>query len=85
MSCSDPSCPLICDDGCRCHSCLAEEAKMEACTHYKVTPKFDEEKAQGLDSHEVKSRWPRFSGMCPDCGWHGIMYASYSHYIHGDW
>jgi len=35
---------------------------------------------------EVRRRWPRHSGNCPKgCGFHGIAYASYDHYIMGDW
>lgn len=35
---------------------------------------------------EVRRRWPRHSGNCPKgCGYHGIAYASYDHYIMGDW
>ncbi len=36
--------------------------------------------------HEVRKRWPRLHGVCPlGCGFDGIAYASYSHYIYGDW
>ncbi len=35
---------------------------------------------------EVRKRWPRLMGNCPKgCGYHGIYYASYEHYIAGDW
>lgn len=37
-------------------------------------------------SAEIKKRWPRLSGLCPlGCGYSGIYYASYEHYIMGDW
>jgi len=37
-------------------------------------------------SDEIKRRWPRLSGTCPKgCGYVGIAYASYEHYISGDW
>lgn len=37
-------------------------------------------------SSEIKKRWPRLSGLCPKgCGFNGIAYASYAHYIYGDW
>lgn len=64
---------------------LEREARQEACTHYKIMPKFDEEAAKGLTAHEVRAKWPRFYGECPDCGQRGIYYASYVHYIAGDW
>lgn len=55
----------------------------EACDH-GVT--FDEEAAKGLDAYEVRKRWPRHYGVCPrGCGFTGIAYASYMHYISGDW
>lgn len=55
----------------------------ERCDH-GVT--FDEEAAKGLDANEVRRRWPRLYGDCPkSCGFHGIAYASYLHYLAGDW
>jgi hypothetical protein len=48
--------------------------------------KFDELAARGLDENEVRKRWPRLSGVCPKgCGFNGIGYASYMHYLSGDW
>ncbi len=46
---------------------------------------FDEAAAKGLDVYEVRKRWPRFSGTCEKCGYNGICYASYLHYLSGDW
>lgn len=59
----------------------------ETCDH-GVT--FDWEAARGLRSAEVRKRWPRgwfdSEHPCPlGCGYIGIAYASYTHYIHGDW
>lgn len=35
---------------------------------------------------EVRKRWPRLFGVCPrGCGYNGIAYASYEHYLSGDW
>jgi hypothetical protein len=35
---------------------------------------------------KIKKLWPRLSGKCPKgCGYNGIAYASYEHYIYGDW
>jgi hypothetical protein len=37
-------------------------------------------------SSVIKKRWPRLCGVCPKgCGYNGIAYASYAHYIYGDW
>jgi DNA adenine methylase len=58
------------------------------CSHSKCMPKFsadDERAATGMDAAEVRRRWPRFEGCCPDCGEQLVMYASASHYIAGDW
>ena len=56
------------------------------CKHEKLpTPEFDEEKSKGLSSFEVKQRWPRFCGECPDCKSTVIKYASMMHYIAGDY
>lgn len=55
------------------------------CQHEKTIPDFDEEAAKGLDATEVRKRWPRFFGECPDCGVQIISYASNMHYHSGDW
>lgn len=55
----------------------------ESCDH-GVT--FDESEAKGLDAREVREKWPRLFGKCPKgCGYVGIAYASYAHYLYGDW
>lgn len=37
-------------------------------------------------SGEIRKRWPRLSGPCPKgCSFNGIAYASYEHYMSGDW
>ena len=63
------------------------EGEGGACGHKSVmaTIVFDEEAAKGLSAPEVKKRWPRFWGNCPDCGCSLIAYASDMHYILGDW
>jgi hypothetical protein len=48
-------------------------------------PPFDAEAARNLSSSEVRKRWPRSSGTCPTCGFYGAVYASFEHYIAGDW
>lgn len=55
------------------------------CQHPKVIPTFDEDAAKDLGTEEIRKHWPRFFGKCPDCDFNGIMYASYAHYIFGDW
>lgn len=57
-----------------------------ACKHPRVGhPTFDEAAARGLSDAEIRRRWPRFEGPCPDCQAHMICYASIEHYILGDW
>lgn len=55
------------------------------CEHPKTIPAFDAAAALGLSSREVKRKWPRFFGNCPDCGEQVIGYASFEHYLSGDW
>ena len=57
----------------------------EGCQHDKIMPEFDQKAAAGLSSDEVRKRWPRFGGLCPDCGTWTVAYASYEHYLAGDW
>lgn len=34
----------------------------------------------------VRALWPRLHGKCPKgCGFEGIAYASFTHYLAGDW
>lgn len=59
----------------------------EACTHGVDFPPDDEyaEATKGLSVAEIRKRWPRHSGVCSLCGYNGIYYASYLHYLAGDW
>jgi len=62
------------------------DALQKVCTHPQTTPPFDAEDARKLnDAGEVRKKYPRFFGQCPDCGAQVIGYASYEHYIMGDW
>lgn len=34
----------------------------------------------------IRRKWPRLMGPCPKgCGFNGIAYASFAHYVAGDW
>jgi hypothetical protein len=55
------------------------------CEHKGVAVSFDEQASRGLSSATVRRLWPRFFGTCPDCGRSLILYASFAHYIAGDW
>lgn len=55
---------------------------VEGCNHGTL---FDEAAAVNLSASEVRKRWPRFSGTCLECGYSGIYYASFMHYVSGDW
>jgi len=46
---------------------------------------FDESAAKGMSSYEVRKRWPRKRVTCTRCGFDGIAYASFMHYLMGDW
>jgi len=55
----------------------------DACGH-GVT--FDEVASRGMHWDEVRRRWPRLDGVCPlGCGFRGVAYASFIHYLCGDW
>lgn len=62
-----------------------EGRKKNDCSHPKCLPAFDKELAKNMSSGMVKRLWPRFEGNCPDCGSQLIAYASFEHYISGDW
>jgi len=55
------------------------------CQHKKVAPKYLDKDFKGLSAEEIHKRFPRFEGICPDCGEHWILYSSFAHYIAGDW
>lgn len=55
------------------------------CKHSKVMPQYDSVAAKLMTSNQIRTTFPRFSGICPDCGYQGILYASMEHYIAGDW
>jgi len=59
--------------------------KQKNCDHVSCRVEFDQEAAKGLDEHEIKERWPRFDGVCPDCGASLILYASPEHQTMGGW
>lgn len=56
-----------------------------ACEHKNLPVKFDSDAAKNMSDAEVRKHFPRFYGACPDCGQVMIGYASFEHYIAGDW
>jgi len=57
--------------------------KDDICTH---GIEFNWGLAQHMSSWQVRQKYPRLSGPCPKgCGFSGVSYASYLHYIAGDW
>lgn len=55
------------------------------CTH-GVT--FDAQAAEdrNIRPSAVRTLWPRLDGACPmGCGYEGIAYASFAHYLWGNW
>lgn len=61
------------------------EPEGEPCLHLSVTPTCTEDDLRGLSATEVRKRFPRFQGACPNCGKNVIAYASMYHYMAGDW
>lgn len=60
-----------------------ENNNVKKCNHGII---FDEEKAKDLSASEIRKQFPRLFGKCPlDCGFEGIGYASFKHYVMGDW
>ncbi len=57
------------------------------CDHVRCVPPngFDEESAKPMTVAEVRRRFPRFFGRCPDCGDEVPAYVSYEHYAAGEW
>lgn len=55
------------------------------CEHPQCWPKYDSEDAKNMTPDQVRAKYPRFDGYCPDCNAHLILYASFEHYIAGDW
>jgi len=55
----------------------------EPCTHGVV---YDPTDIAALEEGRVRQKYPRLSGLCPlGCGYTGIYYVSFEHYIAGDW
>lgn len=55
------------------------------CDHSKAIPDVKDSDLDGLSAEQVRKRFPRYSGPCPECGKSVIAYASSKHYIAGDW
>jgi predicted RNA-binding Zn-ribbon protein involved in translation (DUF1610 family) len=64
---------------------VTDASQINRCEHKSCAPAFDSAAAEGLDAYEVRKRWPRFNGRCPECGEQMIYYASMEHYVAGDW
>lgn len=60
-----------------------KDERISKCNH---GIKFDSNIAAKMNVYEVRKIFPRLCGICPKgCGYNGIYYASYEHYISGDW
>lgn len=61
--------------------------RQKDCKHERLPlPAFDYQAAIGLSSDEVRKRWPRTTEKCPDCELEFMaVYASFAHYVAGDW
>jgi hypothetical protein len=72
--CGRPACrsenQLMPIDDCKCH----------------ILP-FDGQRVmeENMTSAQVRQLYPRFCGACSSCGYTGIAYASFEHYVYGDW
>ena len=62
---------------------IVAASKRPLCDHGVA---FDEDAAKNLGANVVRRRWPRLDGSCPKaCGYIGVAYASFAHYVMGDW
>lgn len=61
------------------------EIPANTCTHPQVMPQYRDADFENLSASEIKQKFPRFFGQCPDCGEQVILYSSTLHYIAGDW
>jgi len=60
-----------------------QKERQRECTH-GIT--FDEVQGLRMSPINVRRLWPRLFGPCPlGCGYSGIYYASWAHFIAGDW
>lgn len=79
-------------DGQREQSCVLNGPGHHACDH---GISFDEAKYKSFCVQHnrgdeqvafIRKNWPRLDGQCPKgCGYVGIYYASFLHYVAGDW
>lgn len=61
---------------------IAKERQAE-CDH---GIEFDADAAKDMTVAEIRKRYPRLFGPCPKgCGFDGIGYKSWEHYVMGDW
>lgn len=59
---------------------------MTACSHPNLElPPFDPVRAATMTSTQVRDAFPRGHSLCGQCGATVISYASFEHYIAGDW
>ena len=63
-----------------------EHPEQVKCDHGVIFDEDEYKKNPNMPAHEVRKRWPRGWGPCPKgCGFEGIAYGSWLHYIAGDW
>ena len=48
-------------------------------------PRFNYDEVKGMTADEVRRRFPRHMSHCVKCGSDTIRYASFIHYMCGDW
>jgi hypothetical protein len=65
---------------------LDETVFTGSCTHPGMKlPLFDSKAAKNMTASEVRKFFPRGNYNCPVCKQSVINYASFQHYIAGDW
>jgi Domain of unknown function (DUF4326) len=62
---------------------IEDGAAVEDCDH---GVRFDPDVARNMTSSQIRKTFPRLHGTCPKgCGFYGASYATWEHYVAGDW
>jgi len=64
--------------------CVQPPASKCSCGGPMPMPAFDPNDANA-PADVVRRRWPRLDWRCERCGTRSIIYASFAHFIAGDW
>ena len=55
------------------------------CPHTPHLPRFNVDACAKQTAKQARASYPRFDGVCTQCGQHVTLYASMDHYQRGEW